>query len=198
LLEQFGLLERSRERVETLSGGLRRRVELAKAMIHQPPLLLMDEPSTGLDPGARSDLWRYLLQLRDEREVTIALTSHLLDEADRADRIAILHHGSLVALDTPEALRSSVGGDLLMIETDEPAALARDIAQHFQCRTSIVEGHVRLEQQDGHRWVTRLVEAFPKRIQSVKLGKPTLEDVFINKTGHRFWSGQPEQPGIAK
>ena len=104
LLEQMGLQDRRHEMVEQLSGGLRRRVELAKGMLHGPRVLLMDEPSTGLDPGARSDLWRYLTHLRRESGVTIALTTHLLDEAGRADRIAILNQGSLVALDAPQAL----------------------------------------------------------------------------------------------
>ncbi|MCH5377216.1 MAG: ATP-binding cassette domain-containing protein, partial [Planctomycetes bacterium] len=115
LLDQLGIADRMRERTESLSGGLRRRVELAKGMIHRPELLLLDEPSTGLDPGARSDLWEYLQRLRDQHHVTIVLTTHLLDEAERADRIAILNHGSVVALDTPEALKASVGGDSITI-----------------------------------------------------------------------------------
>ena len=104
MLDRLGLADRAGERVETLSGGLRRRVELAKGMLHRPRLLLLDEPSTGLDPGARSDLWNYLRTLRDEHGVTVVLTTHLLEEADKADRIAILHEGRLVALDTPDAL----------------------------------------------------------------------------------------------
>ena len=188
LLQQLGLADRLHERTETLSGGLRRRVELAKGMIHGPQLLLMDEPSTGLDPGARSDLWQYLHQLRNEMGVTIVLTSHLLEEAERADRIAILNHGHLVAEDTPAALRSSVGGDSLTIDTPQPEELARAISKTFQCKAEVVAGQVRLEQKDGHQLIPRLVEAFPERVESIKLGKPTLEDVFIAKTGHRFWT----------
>jgi ABC-2 type transport system ATP-binding protein len=186
LLQQLGLSERRRERAETLSGGLRRRVELAKGMIHQPRLLLMDEPSSGLDPGARSDLWQYLLRLRDQFGVTVVLTTHLLDEAEKADRLAILHRGSLVALDTPDALRSSVGGESITIETDEPEELATAIGEQFHCPVNVVDGDVRLEQPDGHRWIARLVEAFPGRIAAIRLGKPTLEDVFIDRTGHRM------------
>jgi ABC-2 type transport system ATP-binding protein len=191
MLEQLGVADRAGELTEQLSGGLRRRVELAKGMIHRPQLLLLDEPSTGLDPGARSDLWRYLHHLRDTFHVTVVLTTHLLEEADKADRIAILNEGSLVALDTPDSLRATVGGDSITIETDDaPEALCADIARQFDVRPSVVDGEVRLEQADGHRWIARLMEAFPGRIQSVRLGKPTLEDVFIARTGHRFWHGR--------
>jgi ABC-2 type transport system ATP-binding protein len=195
-LERLRLTDRRNERAETLSGGLRRRVELAKGLLHRPRLLLLDEPSTGLDPGSRGDLWDYLRQLRAEEGVTVVLTTHLLEEADRADRLAILNAGELVALDTPDRLRASVGGDTLSIETEEPAALAAAINERFAAErigaATVVDGCVRLEQPDGHRWVARLVEGFPGRIQAVRLGKPTLEDVFIARTGHRFWSERAE------
>ena len=189
MLQQLGIADRAGDLAETLSGGLRRRVELAKGMIHHPQLLLLDEPSTGLDPGARSDLWRYLHRLRDQFGVTVVLTTHLLEEADKADRIAILNEGRLVALDTPDALRATVGGDSITIDCGDPPALADEIARQFQIEVAVVDGAVRLEQADGHRWIARLVEAFPGRIDAVRLGKPTLEDVFIAKTGHRFWHG---------
>ncbi|MCZ6853466.1 MAG: ABC transporter ATP-binding protein [Gammaproteobacteria bacterium] len=188
LVSQLGLNDRINERTETLSGGLRRRVELAKGMIHAPQLMLMDEPSTGLDPGGRSDLWQYLQLLREESGVTIVLTSHLLDEADRADRIAILHQGKLVAEDTPAALRDSVGGDSVTIDTQRPQELAAIITDKFACPTEVVSNQIRLEQPDGHKLIPQLVEAFPDQIEAIKLGKPTLEDVFIAKTGHRFWT----------
>ncbi len=187
LLDTFNLKDRARELTERLSGGLRRRVELAKGLIHRPRLLLLDEPSTGLDPGARADLWNYLTHLRSSAGVTIVLTTHYLDEADRADRIAILHQGKLVAENTPAALRSSVGGDSLLIEAAEPKQLADDIGQRFQLPAKIVDEAVRIEVPDGHQWVSKLVEAYPGRITAVRLGKPTLEDVFIARTGHRFW-----------
>ena len=196
LLAQLGLTDRARERAETLSGGLRRRVELAKGMIHQPRLLLLDEPSTGLDPAARSDLWIYLRRLRDEMGVTVMLTTHLLEEADKSDRIAILNEGSLVALGTPDDLRSSVGGDSITIDTESPRELADTIARRFDVTASVVDGQVRLERPDAHQWVARLVEAFPGQIASITLGKPTLEDVFIDKTGHRFWTSRPEEATV--
>ncbi len=192
MLERLGLGDRRRDRVETLSGGLRRRVELAKGMLHRPRLLLLDEPSTGLDPGARSDLWDYLQQVRRDEGVTIVLTTHLLEEADKADRIAILSEGSLVALDTPDALKATVGGDSITIQTDDPDSLAPAISERFGCAAAVLDGAVRLEQRDGHEWIARLVEAFPGRIDAITLGKPTLEDVFIDRTGHRFWHEREE------
>lgn len=188
MLARLGLSERVHDRVETLSGGLRRRVELAKGMLHRPRLLLLDEPSTGLDPGARSDLWGYLRQICDEDGVTVVLTTHLLEEADKADRLAILNAGSLVALDTPDNLRATVGGDTITIQTDDPATLAAAVERQFDVPARVVEGSVRLEQPEGHRWITRLVEAFPGQVRAISLGKPTLEDVFIARTGHRLWS----------
>ena len=192
MMDQLGIADRANELTETLSGGLRRRVELAKGMIHQPRLLLLDEPSTGLDPGARADLWQYLERLRDNAGVTIILTTHLLDEAERADRIAILDQGSIVASDEPDVLRASIGGDTITIATEEAGSLAAAIRERFKINAEVVGGRVRLEQTNAGTWVAQLVEAFPDRIQSITLAKPTLEDVFIQKTGHRFWQEKEE------
>jgi ABC-2 type transport system ATP-binding protein len=193
MLERFGLADRARDLVETLSGGLRRRVELAKGMLHNPRLLVLDEPSTGLDPGARSDLWQYLEQVRREHGVTVLLTTHLLEEAARADRIAIMHRGRLAALDTPAVLQAAVGGDAITIRTNNPDALAADISRQFQLKPTVIDGSVRLELPSGHEWIARLVEAFSDRLDAITLGKPTLEDVFIHFTGHRFWSESPAE-----
>lgn len=189
LLATLGLTDRRHDVVETLSGGMRRRVELAKSMLHEPDLLLLDEPSTGLDPGARHDLWDYLRTLQASG-VTIVLTTHLLEEAEKADRIAIMHQGKLAALDTPTALQASVGGDSITIRTDDPEQLSCDIRERFDCEAMVVDGSVRLEQPDGHQWISRLVEAFPDAIETITLGKPTLEDVFIDRTGHRYMNGE--------
>jgi ABC-2 type transport system ATP-binding protein len=186
MLARFGLTDRAGDRVETLSGGLRRRVELAKGLLHKPRLLLLDEPSSGLDPLARADLWDYLEHIRAEEGVTVVLTSHLLEEAERADRIAILDRGQLVALGAPDELRATVGGDSITIETEQPPQLAAAIRERFDCPADVVGQSVRLERPDGHQWISRLVEAFPGKIQSVRLGKPSLEDVFIHRTGRRF------------
>lgn len=195
LLERLGLADRARERCATLSGGLRRRVEIAKGLLHRPQVLLLDEPSTGLDPGARSDLWNYLDELRRSSGVTVVLTTHLLEEADRADRIAILSQGTLVALDTPAALRATVGGQSITLATERPESLAAAIAERFSVPAQVVDGSVRLERPDAHQFVARLVETFPGQIDSLTLGKPSLEDVFIARTGHRFWRGEEAAHG---
>ncbi len=189
MLSALGLSDRSNDFTESLSGGMRRRVELAKGMLHQPRLLLLDEPSTGLDPGARADLWQYLEQVREEG-VTVVMTTHLLEEAERADRIAIMHQGKLAALDTPAALQASVGGDSITIRTEKPDQLASSIREKFSCEASVLDNQVRLEQANGHQWISRLVEAFPDEIQTVTLGKPTLQDVFIARTGHQYLNSE--------
>lgn len=186
LLEQFGLTARANERVDALSGGLRRRVELAQALLHRPRLLLLDEPSTGLDPGARIEMWRALRSLRDQHNVTIMLTTHLLEEADKADRLALLDAGKLVALDSPAALRATVGGDSLTIIGRAPETLAREIQRQFGVTPRMVDGAIRLEIAEASVWIPRLVNAFADRIETVTLGRPTLEDVFIAKTGRRL------------
>jgi ABC-2 type transport system ATP-binding protein len=186
MLTRFRLNDRARDRVETLSGGLRRRVEIAKGLLHKPRLLLMDEPSTGLDPLARLDLWDYLTQIRGEDGVTVVLTTHLLEEADKADRLAILNEGQLVALGSPDELRATVAGDSITIDAAEPGALAAAIRERFDCPAEVVGESVRLERANGHEWIARLVEAFPGQIEAIRLGKPSLEDVFIDRTGRRF------------
>ncbi|MEX2185697.1 MAG: ATP-binding cassette domain-containing protein [Pirellulales bacterium] len=186
VLARLGVADRGGDLVETLSGGLKRRVELAKALLHRPRLLLLDEPSTALDPAARADVWRYLTDIRRDEGVTVALTTHLLDEADKADRIAILDRGRLVALDTPNNLKATVGGDSIAIETADAPRLAADIAERFSLPAQVLDGNVRLEQADGHQWIARLVEAFPGRVTAIRVGKPTLEDVFIDRCGRRF------------
>jgi len=187
LLVRFGLSERADELTERLSGGLRRRVELAKGMIHQPRVLLLDEPSAGLDPAARLELAEYLRRLAAEQGTTIVLTTHHLEEADAADRIAILNEGRLVALGEPDKLRSEVGGDSITIETNSPDELATRIRASLQLEARVVENTVRLEVQDGHTWISRIIEAFPGQVTAIRVGKPTLEDVFIARTGRGFW-----------
>jgi len=193
MLERVGLGDRAQEKVEAFSGGMKRRVELAKGLIHRPGVLLLDEPTTGLDPGARRDLWQYLDELRLEQKVSVIVTTHLMDEAERCDRLAILHEGQIVALGTPAELRSEIGGDVVLLEATQPASLAMRIQQKFRITATVLDDKVRMERKDGHRFVTDLVESFPGEIQSISISKPTLEDIFIDRTGHRFWSEQ--QPG---
>ena len=188
MLARVALADRANERVETFSGGMQRRVELAKGLMHHPSVLLLDEPTTGLDPGARRDLWQYLHQLRTQEQVSVIVTTHLMEEAERCDRLAILNAGQIVALGTPSELRSEIGGDVILLETENAASLAARIEQKFHGSATVLDGKVRMERKEGHRFVPDLVEAFPGEIQSISVSKPTLEDVFIDRTGHRFWT----------
>ena len=187
-LDRLGLTDRAAERVERLSGGLQRRTELAKALIHGPELLLLDEPSTGLDPGARRDFNDHLGHLREQDGVTVLLTTHILEEAERCDRVGILHRGRLVALGTPEELKARVGGDVVVVNGLDPAALQGKLRERFGCDPVLVDGHLRVELPRGHEFVREVVNAFAGEIESVTFGKPTLEDVFIHLTGRRLWS----------
>jgi ABC-2 type transport system ATP-binding protein len=193
MLEHVALSDRANERVETFSGGMQRRVELAKGLMHHPSVLLLDEPTTGLDPGARRDLWQYLQQLRTRERVSVIVTTHLMEEAERCDRLAILSEGQIVALGTPSELRSQIGGDVILLESADPDSLAARIEQKFHAGAAVLDGKVRMERKDGHRFVPDLVEAFPGEMQSISVSKPTLEDVFIDRTGHRFWTEADEQ-----
>lgn len=188
ILERVGLADRASDAVEKFSGGMERRVELAKGLLHHPSVLLLDEPTTGLDPGARRDLWQYLAQLRDQEKVTIVVTTHLMEEAERCDRLAILSEGKLVALGTPADLKHEIGGDVILLEASDPESLAQRIRNRFPVDATVMDRHVRLEIENGHRFVTDVVEAFPGEISALSVSKPTLEDVFIRHTGHRFWT----------
>src|SRR5437868_10132533 len=122
ILTRVGLADRAKERVETFSGGMQRRIELAKGLLHHPGVLLLDEPTTGLDPGARRDLWQYLQILRDEEQVSVLVTTHLMEEAENCDRLAIINEGNLLALGTPAELKSEIGGDVIMLDAARDAA----------------------------------------------------------------------------
>jgi ABC-2 type transport system ATP-binding protein len=193
ILARVGLADRAKERVETFSGGMQRRIELAKGLLHHPGVLLLDEPTTGLDPGARRDLWQYLQILRDEEHVSVLVTTHLMEEAERCDRLAILNEGNLVALGTPAELKSEIGGDVIMLDAAHDAALLADhIRSRFQVEATVMGNQVRIEREGGHRFVPDVVEAFPGEIQAISVSKPALEDVFIHRTGHKFWSEDRE------
>jgi ABC-2 type transport system ATP-binding protein len=186
-LDRFGVADRADDRVAVLSGGLRRRVELAKAMMHQPQLLILDEPSTGLDPGARNALTARLKSLCRDQGVTVLLTTHLMDEADDCDRIAVIDEGRLIRVESPEVLKASIGGQVIRIPTSESKSLAPRIAERFDVSAEAVDGAVYIQCEEGRVLVPRLMEAFPEEIASITVGKPTLEDVFLHLTGHRLW-----------
>lgn len=191
-LSRYGIADRSNDLVEHLSGGLQRRVELAKGLLPQPRLLLLDEPSTGLDPGARREFGDLIAGLRDGTGLTVVLATHILEDAERCDRVGILDAGRLVTLGTPAELKQEIGGDVVSVATREPQVLCGMIQDRFGGQPTVVNGTVRIARKRGHEFIPQLVEAFPGRIDSVTVSKPTLEDVFIRKTGHGFSDGAVE------
>ncbi|MXY99704.1 ATP-binding cassette domain-containing protein [Candidatus Poribacteria bacterium] len=184
LLECFGVADRAKERVEILSGGLQRRVEIAKALLHSPRVLLLDEPTSGLDITARQQLNDYLGVLAQTEAILVFMTTHLLEDAEMCDRVGILDVGRLVALGEPEELKAEVGGDVILIESTDSAILATAIADGFGISTVLTDDGLRLECERGHEFVRDVVAAFPDEIQSVRFGKPTLADVFMKLTGN--------------
>ena len=177
--------DRAADACGTLSGGLRRRVELAKSLLHRPKVVLLDEPSTGLDPAARQDLWSHLSALRAEG-TTILTTTHLMEEGDRCDRVAIIDQGRIVAMDAPSALKAAIGGDVITIETDDASSLRDEITKRFGVTPQAFDGQLRLERAAGHAFIPQLVEAFPGRLRTVSLSRPSLEDAFLHHAGRRF------------
>jgi ABC-2 type transport system ATP-binding protein len=185
MLKRLDLGDRAKARVKTLSGGLKRRVEIAKGILHQPGILLLDEPTTGLDPGARRAVWDWLAELRDGG-ATCVVTTHLMEEAERCDRLVILDQGQVVAQGTPDELKASIGADVITVEAADAPALAEAISKRFGVDASVSAGTVRLERTDGARFVPELAAAFGPEVRSVKVGRPTLEDVFLKRTGRRL------------
>lgn len=191
LMDRFGIADRANDLTEKLSGGLRRRVEIARGLLHRPELLLLDEPSTGLDPRVRREVGDYLAELRDREGVTVLVTTHIMEEAERCDRLALLDRGQLVALDQPAALKDRVGGDVISIRARDADQLRGQIESRFTVKAGIVDRVIRIERARGHEFVPAVVEAFPGEIEAISVGKPTLEDAFVHLTGHRFDDAAP-------
>lgn len=188
LLARVSLTDRQHERVGSFSGGMRRRVELAKGLLHRPTLLLLDEPSTGLDPGARIDLWRYLQEIRHQDGVTVLLTTHLMEEADQCDQLAIMNQGKLLANDTPTNLKSTIGGDVITIYTRQPNEVSQRVSTELGLTVKEIDGSLRIEAPAAHTLIPRLIEILPGMVDSVSMGRPTLQDVFVKLTGRGIQS----------
>jgi ABC-2 type transport system ATP-binding protein len=183
VLEMVGLWERRHGQVLTFSGGMRRRLEIARGFLHSPRVLFLDEPTIGLDPQTRSSIWRYIRALQHTEEITIFMTTHYMDEAEFCDRIAIMDQGVIVVLDTPDALKAQVGADRVTIHTDDDAAAVAALAERFGIEAQIAEGAVTFYVPSGEAFVPRLFAELGVPIRSVSVSRPTLDDVFMAHTG---------------
>ncbi len=186
VLDALSLADRRVTAVKQLSGGLQRRVEIAKALMPNPRVLALDEPSTGLDPNARREVWDHLTRRRAEHGTSVLLTTHAMDEAALCDRVAILHEGRLVAIGTPHELTATVGGEVLWITARAPEPAAARLRAEFGVAADVVDGRIRIERPRAHEFVPAVIEAFPGEIDAVTFSRPTLEDVFVHHTGQRF------------
>jgi len=185
VLRQMKLTDRRGDFCEKLSGGLKRRVELAKGMLHSPTVMLLDEPSTGLDPSARLDLWQSLRAMADEG-ITVVLTTHLLEEAEKADRLAIMFEGRLIADGTPDSLRSELGDGLITVHALDLDSIETILRDELGLETQRLSHQVRIRCEGAPAWVPRIADRLGDRVQSISVGRPGLEDVFIAKTGYHF------------
>jgi ABC-2 type transport system ATP-binding protein len=183
VLDMVDLSDRRKSLVSTYSGGMRRRLEIARGLLHSPAVLFLDEPTVGLDPQTRSSIWRYVHDLRRREDVTIFLTTHYMDEAENCDRIAIMDRGRIVAIDTPEALKAAVGKDRVQISTDDDTAAIAALQQQFGQPATMAEGLVTFAVANGEQFVPRLFAELGVPIRSVSVSRPTLDDVFMSHTG---------------
>jgi ABC-2 type transport system ATP-binding protein len=183
VLEMVGLWERRDSVVMTYSGGMKRRLEIARGLLHAPHVLFLDEPTVGLDPQTRASIWEYINDLKSREDITIFLTTHYMDEAEHCDRIAIIDHGKIVAIDTPEALKASVGKDRVQIHTADDQAAIAELAREFGLEAAMHEGAVTFSVPSGEQFVPRLFAGLTTAIKSVSVSRPTLDDVFMSYTG---------------
>src|SRR5205085_2740375 len=183
VMTMVGLWERRDHQVATFSGGMRRRLEIARGLMHSPRVLFLDEPTIGLDPQTRRSIWSYIRELKENEEITIFMTTHYMDEAEWCDRIAIMDHGDIVALDAPETLKAQVGKDRVSIHTDDDEAAIAELAERFGIEAGISEGAVTFGVPAGEEFVPRLFAELRVPIRSVNVSRPTLDDVFMSYTG---------------
>jgi ABC-2 type transport system ATP-binding protein len=183
VLEMVGLWDRKDGLVSTYSGGMQRRLEIARGLLHAPHVLFLDEPTVGLDPQTRSSIWTYINDLKRREDITIFLTTHYMDEAEHCDRIAIIDHGKIVAIDTPEALKASVGKDRVQIHTGNDQAAIAELAAVFGIDAAVHEGAVTFAVASGEQFVPRLFAELTVPIKSVSVSRPSLDDVFMSYTG---------------
>jgi ABC-2 type transport system ATP-binding protein len=184
VLEMVNLWDRRKSEVATYSGGMKRRLEIARGLLHAPRVLFLDEPTVGLDPQTRSSIWEYINDLKKREDITIFLTTHYMDEAENCDRIAIIDHGKIVAIDTPENLKASVGKDRVQITTANDEEASRELKDRFDLDAAIHEGLVTFNVASGEQFVPRLFAELTQQIRSVSVARPSLDDVFMSYTGN--------------
>jgi ABC-2 type transport system ATP-binding protein len=193
VMTMVGLWDRKDSVVGTFSGGMRRRLEIARGLMHSPRVLFLDEPTIGLDPQTRRSIWKYIAELKEREEITIFMTTHYMDEAEWCDRIAIMDHGEIVALDSPETLKAGVGTDRVTIHTDDDEATIAALAERFGIEARISEGAVTFGVQEGEQFVPRLFAELGIPIKAVNVSRPTLDDVFMSYTGSTIRDAEEDQ-----
>jgi ABC-2 type transport system ATP-binding protein len=186
VLDLVELRDRRNDIVKTYSGGMKRRLEIARGLIHYPAVLFLDEPTIGLDPQTRSHLWEYILKLKHEKEMTIFMTTHYMNEAEYCDRIAIIDRGKIVALDTPENLKKQVGGDIIIMQSNEKEKLEAEIKKRYNLAPKEEDETLQIEVADAQTFMPRLFNELDSKIKSIEMRRPTLDDVFLKLTGKRI------------
>ena len=186
VLKMVELYDRRLDSIKTFSGGMKRRLEIARGLMHYPRVLFLDEPTLGLDPQTRNHIWNYILQLREQEGITIFLTTHYMDEAEHADRIGIIDYGKLVALDTPDNLRGIVGGDVVTVRTADDQLAAGWLEENFGMQVNQSKDGLRFEVPNGAEFIPQFVKRSPVEVLAISTRRPTLEDVFLKLTGRQI------------
>jgi ABC-2 type transport system ATP-binding protein len=196
LLTMVELWDRRKGSVRAFSGGMKRRLEIARGLLHHPRVLFLDEPTLGLDPQTRRHIWDYLNELRKQKQLTIFLTTHYMDEAENCGRIAIIDHGAIVALDTPDRLKDAVGGDVISFTTADSAAAVAELRERYQVEPTVQDGTVQFHVTSGETFLPEFVRTFSQRLLSVGLRRPTLDDVFLSLTGREIRDSELDQKDV--
>jgi ABC-2 type transport system ATP-binding protein len=183
VLDMVGLWDRRNSKVSAFSGGMKRRLEIARGLLHSPRVLFLDEPTIGLDPQTRASIWSYIRELRNREHMTIFMTTHYMDEAEYCDRIAIIDQGKIIALDTPQALKASIGKDRVQMHTQDDARAISALGEQFGITATMAEGAVTFAVEEGEQFIPKLFSDFPVAIRSVNVSRPSLDDVFMSYTG---------------
>lgn len=186
VLDLVELWDRRESLVKSFSGGMKRRLEIARGLIHYPKLLFLDEPTLGLDPQTRAHIWEYILKLRESQQMTIFMTTHYMNEAEYCDRIAIIDQGKIIALDTPANLKKKVGGDIIQLKSQEKDKLKKEIKEKYKIKIKEIDGKLQIEVPDGESFLPKLFNDLSTKIDAIELRKPTLEDVFLKLTGRKI------------